>query len=160
MNKFEWGGMNNPDIYIDENNIRMMTNIRNTFNRLAAGLIAEGKNEKAIEVIDRCFELIPIDLVSPEYFATELADSYYKAGATEKGKSILEHAFEIYDDELGYYFSLDRKFTQTKSVNEEIQRNLFYIQRMERTVRSSGDTEFAQKISNAFQAHIAKFNAS
>ena len=159
MNKFEWGGMNNPDIYIDENNMRMMTNIRNSFNRLAKGLILENKNEKAIEVVDRCFELVPMDLISPEYFTIELADSYYKAGAEEKGKAVLDSALEIYDDELGYYFSLDRKLIQTKSVNEEIQRNLFYMQRMERTARSSGDTEFAQKISELFQAHIMNFNA-
>ncbi len=158
MNKFKWGGMNNPDVYIDENNKRMMTNIRNSFNRLATGLIAEGKNDKAIEVIDRCFKLVPQNIVAPEYFAMELADSYFKAGAKEKGKAVLEQAFETYNDELGYYFSLDRKFLQTKSINEEIQRDLFYMQRMERTARNSGDTEFAKKISETFQAHIAKFN--
>ncbi|NOR75446.1 MAG: DUF2723 domain-containing protein, partial [Draconibacterium sp.] len=156
MNKFEWGGMNDPDVYLDENNTRMMTNIRNSFNRLAGGLLGEGKNEMAIEVIDRCFELIPIDLISPEYFATELAASYYKAGANEKGKALLEQILEIYNDELGYYFSLDLKFVQTKSINEEIQRNLFYIQRMERTVRSSGDTEFAAIIGEIFQSNLAK----
>ncbi len=156
MNKFEWGGMNNPDVYIDENNTRMMTNIRNSFNRLASGLIEEGKNEMAIEVLDRCFELIPVDLISPEYFATELAASYYKAGAKEKGKEITEQILNIYNDELGYYFSLGSKFIQTRSVNEEIQRNLFFIQRMERTVRSSGDTEFANTIGESFQANIAK----
>ena len=156
MNKFEWGGMNDPDVYLDENNTRMMTNIRNSFNRLAGGLIAERKNEMAIEVIDRCFELVPIDLASPGYFATELAASYYRAGAKEKGKTVMEQILEIYNDELGYYFSLKPKFVQTKSVNEEIQRNLFFIQRMERTVRSYGDTEFANVIGEAFQANIAK----
>ncbi len=156
MNKFEWGGMNDPDVYIDENNTRMMTNIRNSFNRLANGLIAEGKNDMAIEVLDRCFELIPVDLISPEYFATELAASYYKAGAKEKGKSTTEQILKIYNDELGYYFSLGSKLVQTKSVNEEIQRNLFFIQRMERTVRNSGDTEFANTINESFQANIAK----
>ena len=156
MNKFEWGGMNDPDVYLDENNTRMMTNIRNSFNRLAGGLIAESKNEMAIEVIDRCFELIPINLVSPGYFATELAASYYKAGAKEKGKATTEQILEIYNNELAYYFSLNPKFQQTKSVNEEIQRNLFFIQRMERTVRGSGDPEFAKVIGDAFQANLVK----
>lgn len=156
MNKFEWGGMNDPGVYLDENNTRMMTNIRNSFNRLASGLITEGKNEMAIEVIDRCLELVPIDLISPGYFATELAASYYKAGAKEKGKATMEQILEIYDNELGYYFSLDRKFVHTKSVNAEIQRNLFFIQRIERTVRSSGDTEFSKVIGDIFQANLAK----
>jgi tetratricopeptide (TPR) repeat protein len=138
----------------------MMTNIRNTFNRLAGGLIEEGQNDKAIEVIDRAFELIPINQVAPEYFALELADSYIKAGANDKGKAILEQAFAMYDDELGYFFSLNPKFIQTKSINEEIQRNLFYFQRMERSARTSGDTEFAKTVSDAFQAHIAKLGGN
>lgn len=156
MNKFEWGNMNDPNVYLDENNTRMMTNIRNTFNRLASALIEEGQNEKAIEVIDRSFELIPFNQVAPEYFALELADSYIKAGANEKGKAILEQAFARYNDELGYFFSLKPKFIQSKSINEEIQRNLFYFQRMERSARQSGDTEFAKTIGDAFQAQIAK----
>jgi len=160
MNNFKWGDMNNPDIYLDENNMRMMTNIRNSFNRLASALIDEGKKEKAIEVLDRCFELVPIELVAPEYFTMELAESYYNAGANEKGKEILEEAFEIFDYDLGYYFSLDMKFIQTKSINEEIQRGLFYLQRMERAARASGDDEFVKKISEAFQSHLAKFGVS
>ncbi|NQU55181.1 MAG: DUF2723 domain-containing protein [Bacteroidetes bacterium] len=160
MNKFEWGNMNDPEIYLDENNMRMMTNIRNSFNRLANALIEEGKNEMAIEVVDRCFELVPQDIAYPEYFAMELANSYFTAGAKEKGKAALEQALEMYNDELGYYFSMDKKFVQTKSVNDEIQRNLFYMQRMERTARNSGDTEFAKKISDAFQSHIAKLSAN
>ena len=160
MNNFEWGQMNDRDIYLDENNIRMMTNIRNSFNRLASALIEENKNEKAIEVIDRCFELIPTDLVYPEYFTLELADSYYIAGASEKGKAILEQAFEVFNDELGYYFSLKPKFIQTKSINEEIQRNLFYLQQLERAARTSGDTEFAKKVSEAFQLHLGRLGVS
>ena len=43
MEEFKWGNMNDPEVYIDENNQRMMMNIRNTFNRLAESLIEEGK---------------------------------------------------------------------------------------------------------------------
>ena len=71
MNKFKYGNMNDPKVYIDENNSRMMTNIRNSFNRLATGLIEEGKKDSAIAVIDRCFELIPGSIVPYEYFTLE-----------------------------------------------------------------------------------------
>ncbi len=155
MNKFKWGGMDNPDVYLDENNIRMMTNIRNSFNRLANGLIDEHKNDMAVEVLDHCFELIPVDRISPEYFATELAATYYKAGAPEKGKAAIKKIFDIYIDELSYYTSLGSKFIQTKSVNEEIQRNLFYLQRLEREVRRNGDTEFADKIMEKFNEQLS-----
>lgn len=159
MNKFEWGGMNDPDVYIDENNMRMMTNVRNSFSRLAGELIKENKSDSAIKVIDRCFELVPTDLVEPEYFAIELADNYFKAGAAEKGMQFLNQAFDTYDNELSYFFSLQRKFIQTKSVNEEIQRTIFYLQILERTARNNGQNDFAQKVGEAMQAYFAKFSA-
>jgi len=159
MNKFAYGNMNDPDIYIDENNVRMMTNIRNSFNRLAAALIQEGKKDSAIQVIDRCFELVPNDIVSYEFFALDLANSYFKAGANEKGKEIIESAFDTHNDELNYYLSLDSKFVQTRSVNEEIQRTLFYLQKIERTARENGETEISDKVNRAMQGHFQKFSA-
>jgi len=159
MNKFAYGNMNDPDIYIDENNVRMMTNIRNSFNRLAAALIQEGKKDSAIQVIDRCFELVPNDIVSYEFFALDLVNSYFKAGANEKGKEIIESAFDTHNDELNYYLSLDSKFVQTRSVNEEIQRTLFYLQKIERTARENGETEISDKVNRAMQGHFQKFSA-
>lgn len=159
MNKFEYGNMNDPNIYIDENNARMMTNIRNSFSRLAVGLIKEGKMDSAVAVVDRCFELIPNSVVPYEYFSLGLAESYYQAGAAEKGKKVLEEAYEMFNDELGYFLSLNRKFLQTASINEEIQRNLFFMQRIERTARNFGDLELSQKIGEAMQKHFETYNA-
>lgn len=158
MNKFKWGGMNNPDVYIDENNMRMMTNVTNSFNRLASTLINEGKKDSAIAVIDRCFELVPFELVPPGYFTIELGNSYFKAGATEKGKMVLEKSFESFNDDLSYYFSLDRKFIQTKAVNEEIQRTIFYLQVIERSAQLNNQPEFAKKVGDTMETYFSKFN--
>jgi tetratricopeptide (TPR) repeat protein len=158
MEKFEYGNMNDPDIYIDENNMRMMTNIRNSFARLTGALIEEGKKDSAIAALDRCFELIPNEIIQYEFFSLELADNYYKAGANEKGKAIIEEATDIFNDELNYFLSLDRKLIQSAALNEEIQRNLFYLQRMERTARTNGDTELSQKIGDALKLHAARYS--
>ena len=159
MNKFEYGNMNDPDVYIDENNARMMTNIRNSFNRLARALVEEGKNDSAIAVIDRSLELIPNGIVQYEYFAMELAETYFAAGAAEKGKEMVETAFGIYNNELGYFLSLGPGIRNTQDVNEEIQRDMFYLQKMERMVRISGDTELSQKINETLQMYFEKYNA-
>jgi hypothetical protein len=159
MNKFEYGNLNDPSVYIDENNARMMTNIRNTFTRLATGLIAEGKKDSAVTVIDRCFELIPQNIVPFEFYSLGLIENYYKADAAEKGREKAQEAFETFDDELGYFLSLNRKFLQTQSINEEIQRNLFYLQRIERIARTYGDTELSQKIGDTMQKHFETYNA-
>lgn len=159
MNKFKWGNMNDTTVYIDENNARMMTNIRNSFNRLATGLIQEGKKDSAIAVIDRCFELIPNSVVQYEYFAIQLVDSYYKAGAADKGRAVIEKAMNIYNNELDYFFSLKPKFLQTKDITETIQRDLFYLQRMQQIARSNGDTELAKKVTEITQAQFQKYSS-
>jgi hypothetical protein len=158
MNKFEWGSMNNPDVYLDENNVRMMTNIRNSFNRLAKALLAEGKQDSAIAVIDRCNELIPHELVPYEYFAVQLADSYIKARADEKGLEMIKVAFETMNDEVNYYFSLKDKFRLTRGVSEELQRNMFYLQNLARLAGTTGDTELSETINAALQNHFDSFS--
>ena len=35
INEFEWGGLNNADLYFDETNTRMVMNFRNNYSRLA-----------------------------------------------------------------------------------------------------------------------------
>jgi len=158
MNKFKYGNMNDPDVYIDENNMRMMTNIRNSFNRLAEQLIVEGKKDSAVAVIDRCFELIPVDLIPYEYFSLALAESNYDAGANEKGKAIIKGAYEAFNNELDYFFSLDQPFLQEQSVNEKIQRTMFFMQRIERTARNNGETELSEKIGETVKTYINNFN--
>ena len=158
MNKFEWGNMSDPNVYIDENNERMMTNIRNSFLRLAEALIEEGKKDSAIVAIDRCNEIVPHEIIPYEYFAVELANAYIAAGAVDKGKEMIETAFSNYDEELGYFFSLDRKLLSTRSVREEIQRNLFYMQRMASTTTEKGLTELANKINTTMQEHFKRYS--
>ncbi len=159
MNKFEYGNMNDPSVYIDENNSRMMTNIRNVFNRLASGLIEEEKMDSAVAVIDRCFELIPREIVPYEFFTIALIENYYKAGASEKGKVVLQEAFETFNDELQYFLSFDHRFSQTQSINDEIQRNLFFAQRLEQIARTFGDEEMSKKIGDAMQQNFERYNA-
>ncbi len=159
MNKFRYGNMNDPKVYIDENNMRMITNIRNSFNRLATGLVEEGKQDSAIAVIDRAFELIPYPTIPFEFFSLELAKNYYAAGSPEKGKLIFNEALDVFNDELGYFLSLKPKFLHTQSVNEDIQRNLFYLQSMERAARNFDDAEMSKKIGEALQRHFETYNS-
>lgn len=159
MNRFEYGNMNDPDVYIDENNMRMMTNIRNNFNRLATALIEEGKKDSAVAVIDRSFELIPTSVLPFEFYSIQLGENYYAAGAADKGNEVLWRAVEVFNDELNYFFSLNPRFINTQSVNDEIQRNLFYLQRMERAATTYGDTELAKRIGELMQLHFETYNA-
>jgi hypothetical protein len=146
LHKFKWGNMNDPKVYLDENNIRMSMNVRNSFVRLADGLLEQGKRDSAIAVLDRCNELVPDAKVTYNYFNLLMVESYYKASrnlktlaidslarevnvfpaASQKANEIVKIMANNCEEELKYYYSLKPKFRA--SIQDELQRS-FYIMR-------------------------------
>jgi tetratricopeptide (TPR) repeat protein len=117
MTEFEWGGMNKSEIYMDENNRRMCMNFRNNFARLAGDYIRQGKKEKALEVLDKCLEVIPHKNVPYNQFMVSIAEHYYRLEAYDKANEIVKILLDIYEDDLNYYMSLKGKYR--KSVERE-----------------------------------------
>ena len=109
MNKFKWGNMNNPSIYLDETNMRMTMNFRNNFSRLADALILEGDLIRAENVLDKCIEIMPNEAVAFNYFNLPIVDAYYRINKKEKANKIIEKLAINYFDELAYYNSIDEK---------------------------------------------------
>jgi tetratricopeptide (TPR) repeat protein len=160
MNKYKWGNMNDPNVYLDETNTRMMSNIRNSFYRLASALVSEGKKDSAITVLDKCNELITQDAVPYAYFALQLADCYAQAGAKDKASTMLNNAYNQFNDELSYYFSLDVKFINTQDISEEIQRSLFYMQRVMQIADKAGEKELSKKAEDTLHSYLGNFRNS
>jgi len=69
VNKFG-SGMENPDLYYSEDNLRMSMSLRNIYGRLAKELIKEGKKDSAIIVCDKIMELIPPESIPYNYFSS------------------------------------------------------------------------------------------
>jgi len=109
INKFKWGNMQDPKIYLDETNMRMTMNFRNNFARLADALIFKGENEKAKIVLDKCIEVMPNEAVPFNYFNLPIADAYYRINEKEKASQIGKELANNYFDELNYYNSIDKK---------------------------------------------------
>jgi tetratricopeptide (TPR) repeat protein len=108
VNEFEWGGLNNPDLYFDETNTRMVMNFRNNYSRLAEALYQKGDTTKAIETLDKCITEFPNDVVRLSYFALPIIDLYYKLGETEKGSKVLATMIDDNLTEIKYLKEFDR----------------------------------------------------
>ena len=91
----------------------MTMSLRITFSRLAEKLIEENKNEKALAVVDRAFEVMPEENVPYDVFVMYLAENYYALGEFEKGNAVVSRLADIYEGELLYYLSLEPKFAKT-----------------------------------------------
>ena len=110
MNKYKYGGLQNPNIYLDETNLGMCRTHRRLFVILASQLVKEGKNEKALEVLDRSLEVIPTYNVPHDFIlcsSKEMADDYIKIGHPEKALPILNELANKAVEYITWYESLD-----------------------------------------------------
>ncbi|MCX6266576.1 MAG: DUF2723 domain-containing protein, partial [Bacteroidetes bacterium] len=141
MNRFKWGNMNKPGIYIDETNARMVMNIRGLYGRLSDALIREGKLDSAKKVLDRCFEAMPESVVPFDFFTVPLISGYYKAGEPAKANAIAERLNKNVTEDLVYYFSFPDK--DLKSMDLSIQEGVFTMQRLSMVVTEANQEKLS-----------------
>ena len=155
MNKFVWGNISDPNIWLDENNLRMTMNIRNNFSRLANRLIVEGKTEKATEVIDRCLEILPGEVVPHNGFSVGVLDVLYKLNKKEEARVIVDQMMNTNEDDLNWYLSLSG--ADASSVSRDKQMAMAIIQELYRLTQRY-DTEKFEEVSKRFEALYGRFN--
>jgi hypothetical protein len=111
MNRFDWGRMNEPDVYLDHYNIRTLSilRLRNKFARLANALVEENKPDSAIMVLDRAMELMPTHKVPHEFMLLGVTEAYYNAGDMEKGNGVLIDYFDHVAGNMEYYLSFSQR---------------------------------------------------
>ena len=108
MNKFKFGGMDNPNIYIDENSMRMCYTHRRLFATLVTELLKEKQDAKALEALNYCEKMIPNETVPYDYQngSVQLAEAYYLLRETKKGDRILSILADKSVEYITWYLSL------------------------------------------------------
>lgn len=113
MEKFVWGNMDTEEaMYLDENVLRMTTNLRLQMANLADALIKEGRKDDAVKVLDLSCEKMPERNVPYDRVLLPTIEAYYKAGETEKADAINKRLFELLEENMAWYMSLDPKHAE------------------------------------------------
>ena len=109
MNKFKFGGIDKPGIYIDENAMRMCYSHRRIFAQLIGQLLAEGKNDKARAALEYAEKMIPACNVPYDWQngSLQMAEAWYKLGEMEKGDHIAQALADKAVEYMTWYMSLD-----------------------------------------------------
>ena len=134
MHKFLWGNIDTKDIYLDENNRRMVTNLRMQMNNLAEQLIIENKMHKAVAVLNKSINSLPeknAPYDQPQIM-WQTAELLFKAGDLQTATKLAERVFELNNQMLDYYQSLttpekktiERKMKMSAFVNEELVKDM------------------------------------
>ena len=156
MKKFTWGNVNHPDVFLDDYNVKELNIIqaRHMFSVLAENLINEGKQEKAIEVLDKMFELFPNGKIPFSFESFSALEQYYRANAIDKANDILKIMASNSFAMLEYYTSLPARFAS--AVNDEQSREMSLLQNMLVLTRRYQQTEMNKEIDERLQQLIAK----
>ena len=109
MNKFKFGGIDKPGIYIDENTMRMCYTHRRIFAQLITQLMKEGKKDKARAALEYAEKMIPAFNVpyDVQNGALEMAEAYYQLGNNTKADQIIDELANKSVEYLTWYLSLD-----------------------------------------------------
>lgn len=129
MNKYRWGNLEQPGLYIDENAGRMTRTFRLLFGDLGKSLVKEGKTDKAKKAMDYAITVIPDYNVPYDYYSSSsIAETYYQIGEKENAKEIYDKMITTSLKNLNWYSRL--KPNDYVSVLSDIQRDLSYTYQM------------------------------
>ncbi len=156
INKFKWGGMDNQDIYLDENVQRMLSNFRNNFATLAEALFEENKKDSARIVLDKCLELMPDKIVRFDVFTISIIESYYKLGEIEKANLITGILSENVCNDLDYYMSLKGKYSNCLLYQKRLA--LHILSELERISRTYGQEEQRMNLEEKLRTYALGLN--
>ena len=118
MDRFKFGGLkDNPDYYVDETIQRMIYTHRRLLSSLAAQLHAEGKDEKALNVLNLVERELPSSVVRHEFFSgVEIGKTYMALGQKEKAIEVLTEIADEQVEYINWYANMSKRaFTQSFS---------------------------------------------
>ena len=144
MEQFQYGNIQDPDVYMDYT-CRRTTNvirIRNKFARLAHELNNEDKKQKAIETLDRIMELTPHNQLPYDIWVLEIITQYYRAGATDEANALVDETAKYIKNEMDYYFGLNQPFAN--AVSREKRLSLHILHRLSQITKQFDQNERAK----------------
>ena len=110
MNRFKFGGLDKPGLYIDETVMRMCYTHRKLMSELALHLIMEGKVQKAAKVLAYADKVLPAYNIPVNYMSGGLdyAQAYALVGNKAKAEQMLNAVVKNAKQYAEWYLSLER----------------------------------------------------
>ena len=158
MNRFKFGGLEKPGLYIDETVMRMCYTHRHLFAQLALQLIAEGKTGKALEVLHKAEKVLPSYNVPNTIVSgsLDIARAYALVGKKADAKRILNEVWANAKGYADYYVQLTG--SRFDMCQMDCMKNLYYMQSIA-DVMQLVDSQQAVKWSKTTNAIYAMYQA-
>jgi Protein O-mannosyl-transferase TMEM260-like len=155
MNKFKWGNVGDPDIYVDENIRRTLriVRLRSNFARLANDLVTENKIDSAKNVLARCAEILPHEKDAFDFFDVPFVEALFRAKEIDKAIDLIDKMVYVAEDDLNYYFSLPSRYSG--GVDTEKQMALALINQLMNITKRYGQLDKSKELDDKLNSYIA-----
>ena len=108
MNRYKYGGLDTPGLYLDETTLRICYSHRRLFAQLAKELVKQGDDIRARKVLEYAGQAIPAYNV-PEVYESgsyDIATVYASIGETQRATDLLNHLIAESENYIDWAFSL------------------------------------------------------
>ncbi|MCU0389909.1 MAG: DUF2723 domain-containing protein [Thermoflexibacter sp.] len=102
IKKFQFRGFDDPNAYHDEEYKKFGANERNAFYRLAYQFFAEGKNDKAKEVLEWSLKQIPDKSIPYDYYIPRYVELFHQLGEHKRAENLADTLGKRSMDALAY----------------------------------------------------------
>ena len=157
--RYKFGNVSQKGIYLDETVMRMCYTHRRLLSQLAANLAAEGKNDKAAEVLALAEKEIPTYNV-PADFASgslDMVRTYLAIGQKDKAKALLEQLWTKSSQYMRWYCSLSG--LRFAGVQQDCQVHIYILELLTQLadeIDENMGTKYEQQLENIFRQYQNK----
>ena len=150
MNKYKYGGIDKPGIYLDETVMRMCYTHRRLMSMLATNLLDEGKTDKVKAILAKAEKEIPAYNVPHDYQSgsLDLARAYAETDQNKKAQELIDQLWKKSSQYIQWYCSLDG--TRFASSQRECMINL-YIMNQLLNLQDQVDAKKSKQMENQLQ---------
>ncbi|MEX2371220.1 MAG: DUF2723 domain-containing protein [Bacteroidales bacterium] len=158
VEEFEWGGLDDPRVFMDENNVRMTIKYRFAFATLARALSDEGDRERAVEVLDYCMEHMPHERIPFNFSVVPVIQSYYAARAMDKALELTLKLEEVTEKELDYYTGVIRaKPAKAVKMRADFLQMIRDLDTLSSIAKGYGETDVARRLQEKVDVYVPVF---
>ncbi len=138
LRQFRFRGLDDPDVYFDQNIRNMLDNYRSVFAHTAQTLASEGRADKARELLDGLMEKMPFETIPGDLNTfVMLANAYHDAGDHDMAVQIAERAEPLVLRRL-----------ENASTQRQLELAARYVQLVRLVYMEAGDFEAASALGN------------
>jgi hypothetical protein len=152
--KWDWGN-SDGNIYHDPETRKNSISYRSVLSRLMDKLIAEGKMDKAKNVIDLAVTKMPLEKFGYYSMVEPFAKGYYEVGETIKARQLLDKLILKYKENLNYYGTLSS--AEQMDIAIDIITDIERYRSLLQVMKENGDIQFYNKNRPAFNTYIKMF---